>query len=181
MSKKIVIPHCQNPFEVIINGKRYVYESGKEIEVSDEVAEVIQFHVDSKPRPKPADGGSEEDSSGGGAKLYRHDITLRDEYIGMIDVRFTLLNSDPTNYSIKGDMDNEIEADLTQLLSKMPTELPATGYADVTGDGGEDYNISAVRKQGNSIAIIGFGYDTQCHDTCMLFVYEVIDTVTQIM
>lgn len=55
--KKITIPKCRNPFVVILNGIRYEYESGKEIEVPEEIAEVIQFHVDSKPKAKPIIGG----------------------------------------------------------------------------------------------------------------------------
>jgi hypothetical protein len=55
--KKIMIPHCRNPFVVILNGIRYEYESGKEIEVPDEIAEVIAFHVDSKPKALPYVGG----------------------------------------------------------------------------------------------------------------------------
>lgn len=60
MAKKIVIPKCRNPFVVIVNGTRYEYESNKEIEVPDEVAEVIQFHVDSKPKPKPIEEGGND-------------------------------------------------------------------------------------------------------------------------
>jgi hypothetical protein len=52
-----MIPHCRNPFVVILNGIRYEYESGKEIEVPDEIAEVIAFHVDSKPKALPYVGG----------------------------------------------------------------------------------------------------------------------------
>ena len=67
MAKKITIPKCRNPFVVIVNGIRYEYESEKEYEVPDEVAEVIQFHVDSKPKPKPIDESSGgEDTEGGG-------------------------------------------------------------------------------------------------------------------
>ena len=51
--KKITIPKCRNPFVVILNGIRYEYESGQEIEVPKAVAEIIENHVDSKPKAKP--------------------------------------------------------------------------------------------------------------------------------
>ena len=55
--KKITIPKCRNPFVVILNGIRYEYESGQVIEVPKAVAEIIENHVDSKPKAEPVVGG----------------------------------------------------------------------------------------------------------------------------
>ena len=55
--KKITIPKCRNPFVVILNGIRYEYESGQVIEVPKAVAEIIENHVDSKPKAEPIVGG----------------------------------------------------------------------------------------------------------------------------
>lgn len=44
--KTIMIPECMNPFEVIINGVKHSYPAGTEQEVPDEVAAVIENHVD---------------------------------------------------------------------------------------------------------------------------------------
>lgn len=82
MSKTITIPPCRNPFVVIVNGIRYEYESGKEIEVPDEVAEVIQFHVDSKPKAKPIVPGDSDgayDAGYAAGKQAEYD-TFWDEY-----------------------------------------------------------------------------------------------------
>lgn len=46
MAKTITIPNCKNPYVVIINNRRYVYTAGETVEVSDEVAEVIQHDID---------------------------------------------------------------------------------------------------------------------------------------
>lgn len=45
MSKKVTIPTCANPFEVIVNGVRYRYPAGETIEVPDDVAVVIEKHI----------------------------------------------------------------------------------------------------------------------------------------
>lgn len=42
MSKSIKIPDTMNPFVVILNGKKYVYEAGATETVPDEVAELIE-------------------------------------------------------------------------------------------------------------------------------------------
>jgi hypothetical protein len=59
MSREVTIPKCRNPFVVIINGIKYTYQSGETVELPDEVAEVIEFHVNSKPRPDPNAGKSD--------------------------------------------------------------------------------------------------------------------------
>lgn len=62
--KKVTIPTCANPFVVIINGRKYTYPAGETMEVPDEVADVIEWHVVSQPKPEPA-----PDYNGGGASL----------------------------------------------------------------------------------------------------------------
>lgn len=44
MSKKVKIPECANPFEVNLNGKKYFYPAGQEVEVPDDVAAIIEAH-----------------------------------------------------------------------------------------------------------------------------------------
>ena len=39
--KKITIPNCKNPFVVILNGIKYEYEAGAEVEVPADVAKII--------------------------------------------------------------------------------------------------------------------------------------------
>lgn len=51
MSKTITIPKNNNPFIVNINNREYIYKGGETVEVPDEVAEIIQHHVDSVPKP----------------------------------------------------------------------------------------------------------------------------------
>lgn len=67
MSQTVTIPSCMNPFEVTINNHTYSFKSGESVELPDEVAEVINHHVDSVPKPlekeEEVPGGS---SSGGG-------------------------------------------------------------------------------------------------------------------
>lgn len=44
MSKKVKIHAHDNPFEVVVNGKKYSYPAGEEVEVPDDVAHVIEEH-----------------------------------------------------------------------------------------------------------------------------------------
>ena len=44
MSKKVKIPECANPFEVSVNGKKYRYPAGADMEVPDDVAPIIEAH-----------------------------------------------------------------------------------------------------------------------------------------
>lgn len=41
---KVKIPECSNPFEVTINGRKYIYEAGIETDVPDDVAKAIEKH-----------------------------------------------------------------------------------------------------------------------------------------
>ena len=79
MSKLITIPPCRNPFTVIVNGIRYEYNSGEVVEVPDEVAEVIQFHVDSKPKAEMIVPGGTEGEVGGTNKCEAFDIVIKSE------------------------------------------------------------------------------------------------------
>lgn len=63
MSKVVTIPTCANPFEVSINGKKYLYPAGTVQEVPDEVALIIEQHhkgheADYQPVEAPFDPGS---------------------------------------------------------------------------------------------------------------------------
>ena len=53
MSKVVTIPTCMNPFLVEINGKRYEYPAGTEQEVPDEVAFIIEQHINLHTIPEP--------------------------------------------------------------------------------------------------------------------------------
>jgi hypothetical protein len=63
MSKTITIPHCRNPFHIIVNGVVQSFRAGETVEVDDSVADVIQNHIDLLPKEDP-NAGKE---SGGGA------------------------------------------------------------------------------------------------------------------
>jgi hypothetical protein len=140
MSKIIKIPPCRNPFVVIINGAQYEYESGAEIEVPDEVAEAIQTHVDSKPRPKPvedesADGGA----SGGGSapKMYAHYIYIDNFQDDGSEAQFVIYNADPTDYTSGLEIDDEgsyVGEHPANAYDFIPegVRVPATG---ISGDG----------------------------------------------
>lgn len=41
---KVKIPECSNPFEVTINGRKYIYEAGIQTDVPDDVAKAIEKH-----------------------------------------------------------------------------------------------------------------------------------------
>lgn len=41
---RIKIPECSNPFEVTVNGRKYIYEAGIETDVPDDVAKAIEKH-----------------------------------------------------------------------------------------------------------------------------------------
>lgn len=47
----VTIPECMNPFVVNINGVEYSYPAGTEQVVPEEVAEVIEQHMDAVPKP----------------------------------------------------------------------------------------------------------------------------------
>ena len=42
--RKGKIPECSNPFDVSINGVKYRYQAGTEVEVPDDVADIIEQH-----------------------------------------------------------------------------------------------------------------------------------------
>lgn len=67
--KKVTIPTCANPFVVIINGRKYTYPAGETMEVPDEVADVIEWHIVSQPKPDPA---LDYNGGGGVASLNIH-------------------------------------------------------------------------------------------------------------
>lgn len=58
MARTITIPTCASPFYVIVNGVEYSYEAGDTVSVPDEVAEVIEHHVNSVPKEDPLAGVS---------------------------------------------------------------------------------------------------------------------------
>lgn len=62
--KTIIIPESMNPFELIINGKKYSYPAGTQQDVPDEVAALIEANALLKPKPedKPAGGNSGGDT-----------------------------------------------------------------------------------------------------------------------
>ena len=48
MSKVVTIPTCMNPYVVIVNNREYSYTAGETVEVPDEVAEVIEGHIEAQ-------------------------------------------------------------------------------------------------------------------------------------
>lgn len=56
MAKTITIPHCRNPFRVIIGAVEYAYPAGSTVEVPDAVAAVIEHHVNLQPKEDPNAG-----------------------------------------------------------------------------------------------------------------------------
>lgn len=63
MAKIVTIPACRNPYVVIVNNKEYIYTGGETVEVPDEVAEVIEQHIEAQHRMIQA---SVNPSTGGG-------------------------------------------------------------------------------------------------------------------
>ena len=57
MSKVVTIPKDRNPFIVIVNGVKYSYQAGQEVDVPDAVADVIEKYENAKPKPDPNAGG----------------------------------------------------------------------------------------------------------------------------
>ena len=55
--KKITIPNCKNPFVVILNGIKYEYEAGAEVEVPADVAKIIEMHDERMHKVQPIIGG----------------------------------------------------------------------------------------------------------------------------
>lgn len=53
MSKVVTIPCCMSPFAVTINGVPYTYAAGSVVEVPDEVAAVIENHMNQHMEPEP--------------------------------------------------------------------------------------------------------------------------------
>lgn len=63
--KKVMIPTCESPFNVFVNGEKYTYPSGTEQEVPDEVAIVIeQYNAYHEEKAKVESG--EANQGGGG-------------------------------------------------------------------------------------------------------------------
>lgn len=62
MSKIVTIPTCMNPYVVIVNHKEYFFKAGETVEVPDEVAEVIESHMDAQHTAPQASGSSNGDS-----------------------------------------------------------------------------------------------------------------------
>lgn len=52
MSKVVTIPCCMSPFTVTINGVPYTYAAGSVVEVPDEVAAVIENHMNQHKEPE---------------------------------------------------------------------------------------------------------------------------------
>ena len=58
MSKTITFPNCRSHFFIYVNGKLHTYTAGTTVEVEDNIAEVIQNHIDLQPKENPNAGKS---------------------------------------------------------------------------------------------------------------------------
>lgn len=111
-----------------------------------------------------------------GKKLYRHDIEI-DNTDGWVFM--TVYNTDPTNYSWEYD-DEDCTVDI--LAPFLPENaISATGFNDMGAGGGDGFAIIAVRLGENII-----GYQVYCVDDYWYTwfyedIYEIIDTVTEVM
>lgn len=61
---EVKIPTNANPFNVIVNGKKYSYPAGATVQVPPEVAEVIE-QIGRGPNLPPSSGGGSGGGSGG--------------------------------------------------------------------------------------------------------------------
>lgn len=102
MSKVVIIPDCMRPaFEVTINGRKYKYPSGTECEVPDDVAAVIESHINShrnEPEPvpeQPSLGGADWNASEGepGHVLNRTHYENGTEIKTLLDATVTVANN----------------------------------------------------------------------------------------
>lgn len=119
----VKIPTCANPFVVMVNGKRYEYPAGVEMEVPDEVAHVIETHYkaeqgDPSPEVQPPFGCGSSGGAGSGKLVVEFNMeshnptyggnvecnmdyaSLRDAMLSGndVDVRLTNKGNDKFNY-----------------------------------------------------------------------------------
>ncbi len=79
--KTIQIPTTSNPFIVNINNHAYSYAAGEIVEVPDDVAEVIECHMDAQPTAQSAEQPSATPRTGGATKEWQRliDAELTEE------------------------------------------------------------------------------------------------------
>lgn len=154
--KTITIPTCRDPFVVIVNHKEYSYKAGETVEVPDEVAEVIQAHIDAQPVEAPK--GSDAPGVGGERKF---------ELIGTIDFSTSEMAKAGAyvEYAVEGV--SEILAVWTDMVNVSTTN--SNVILQVNGDFSYSINLGKTSKNGGVLN----GYTK-------LTVYEGVGTTVEI-
>jgi hypothetical protein len=154
--KTVTIPNCRNPYVVIVNNKEYSYTAGETVEVPDEVAEVIEQHIDAQHTAKPQASGS---SSGGGERKF--------ELIGTID--FSTAEMAKASSYVEYDVKDitEILAVWTDMVNTSTTN--SSVILQVNGDFSSFINLGKSSKSGGVLN----GYTK-------LTVYEGVGTTVEI-
>lgn len=112
--------------------------------------------------------------------LYRHDVWVRDDWYDGASIFITLLNSDPTDYSVPAEGGYE-EIEMPLLLEQLPkkAEIKATGV--VGTDAMERWHdVAAIFNVGEHISARYFDRDYDIPNTQMIIPTSVKDTVTAI-
>ena len=126
MSQTVTIPSCMNPFEVTINNHTYSFKSGESVELPDEVAEVINHHVDSVPKPLE----KEEEVPGGGSSIDIQplNVTENGTYIAPEGTAYS-----PVEVNVASSCGGENK--LIQILNKTVVELTEEDLRGTTNIG----------------------------------------------
>ena len=138
MSQTVTIPSCMNPFEVTINNHTYSFKSGESVELPDEVAEVINHHVDSVPKPLE----KEEEVTGGGSSIDIQplNVTENGTYTAPEGTAYSPVE---VNVASSGGGENK----LAKLVDKSITEITAADLEGATQIG--DYAFYKCPKLKN--------------------------------
>lgn len=105
--KKVQIPVCDSPFIVYVNGVKYIYPSGTEQEVPDDVADVIEqhdeYHKEKDRIDKEGDGSQGGGSGGGGFSTCKVRVSFTygetDNGVGIIYA--TMRNGKPSSDNLR--------------------------------------------------------------------------------
>lgn len=112
--------------------------------------------------------------------LYRHDILVSDDWHEGATIYITLINSDPTDYSVQETGEGD-EIEMPLLLAQLPKNTEITANGVVFTDGAERWhNVVAVSAYGASLTARYFDRDDGVQSDITIIPTSVKDTVTAI-
>jgi hypothetical protein len=139
--KTVAIPTCRNPFVVIVNHKKYTYTAGETVEVPDEVAEVIQAHVDAQPVEAPKE---DENPIVGGEKRF--------ELIGTIDFS----TDEMAKMSSKVEYDVNEATEILAVWTDMVNTSSSHSHVVLNVNGNYSYSVDLAKTSKSGGVLNGY-------------------------